>query len=64
VIIGQDVWIGLGVLILSGVTVGNGAVIGAHSVVTKSVEPYTVVAGNLAKPVKKRFNDETIKELL
>lgn len=63
-IIGQDVWIGLGVLILSGVTVGNGAVIGAHSVVTKSVEPYTVVAGNLAKPVKKRFNDETIKELL
>lgn len=64
VIIGNDVWIGYGAIILSGVTIGDGAVIGARSVVTKNVEPYTVVVGSPARPVKKRFEDETISRLL
>ena len=58
--IGHDVWIGRDVKILSKVThIGNGAVIGAGSVVTKNVEPYTVVAGNPAKVIRRRFADET-----
>jgi len=64
VIIGNDVWIGHSATIMSGVTIGDGAVIGAHAVVTKNVEPYTVAVGNPAKPIKKRFSDETVKELL
>jgi len=63
VTIGNDVWIGYGAIILSGVTIGNGAVIGAGAIVTKSVEPYSIVAGNPAKEIKKRFTDEKIKEL-
>lgn len=62
--IGNDVWIGTNVIILGGITVGNGAVIGAGSIVTKDVEPYTVVAGNPAKTIKKRFDDITIEKLL
>lgn len=50
----DDVWIGYGALILPGVTIGKGAVIGAGSVVAKDVQPYTVVAGNPAKPLKNR----------
>lgn len=61
--IGNDVWIGNGVIILQGIIIGNGAVIGAGSVVTKNVEPYTVVAGNPAKTIRKRFDDETIELL-
>lgn len=64
VIIGNDVWMGYRVIITSGVTIGDGAVIGAGSVVTKDVEPYTVVAGNPAKPIRKRFDDAVIVELL
>lgn len=64
VIIGSDVWIGTEVIILSGVTIGDGAVIGARAVVTKNVPPYTVVAGNPSKVIKKRFDDQTIKRLL
>ncbi len=64
VIIGNDVWLAHGVLILSGVTIGDGAVIGAGAVVTKNVEPYTIVVGNPAKFLKKRFNDEVIDMLL
>jgi maltose O-acetyltransferase len=54
VTIGDDVWIGSRVTILPGVNIGNGAIIGASSVVTKNVEPYSVVAGNPAKLIKKR----------
>lgn len=54
VVIEDDVWIGLRVTILPGVTIGKGSVIGASAVVTKSVPPYSVVAGNPAKIVKTR----------
>jgi acetyltransferase-like isoleucine patch superfamily enzyme len=62
--IGNDVWIGSGAIILRGVKVGDGAVIGAGAVVTNDVEPYTVVAGVPAKPIKKRFEDDIIQECL
>lgn len=61
--IGHDVWIGYNAIVKAGVTIGNGAVIGAGAVVTKDVPPYAVVAGNPAKVIKYRFDDETIKEL-
>lgn len=64
VTIGNDVWIGSDVIILSGITIGDGAVIGAGSVVTCDVEPYSIVAGNPAKLIKKRFSDEDIQKLL
>ncbi|OGK21567.1 hypothetical protein A3C23_01650 [Candidatus Roizmanbacteria bacterium RIFCSPHIGHO2_02_FULL_37_13b] len=63
VIIGNDVWIGYGATILSGITIGNGAVIGARSVVTHNVADYTMVAGNPARIIKKRFDDKTIQRL-
>lgn len=62
--IANDVWIGMGVTIYSGVDIGNGAVIAGNSVVTKSVPPYAVVAGNPARIVKYRFPPETIEKLL
>ncbi len=64
VVIGNDVWIGYRVIILSGVTIGDGAVIGAGAVVTKDVPPYGIAAGNPARLIKKRFDDETIRRLL
>ncbi len=64
VIIGNDVWIGLNALILSGVHIGDGAVIGANSVVSKDVEPYSIVAGNPIRVIRKRFSQETIESLL
>lgn len=64
VIIGNDVWIGYSAIILSGVTIGDGAVIGAGSVVTKNVPPYTIVAGNPARPIRKRFPQKVINKLL
>jgi len=63
VTIGNDVWIGHSATIMAGVSIGNGAVIGAGSVVTKDVAPYTIVAGVPAKPIRKRFSDELIKEI-
>jgi virginiamycin A acetyltransferase len=64
VIIGNDVWIGLNATILSGITIGDGVIIAANAVVTKSVEPYAIVGGNPAKLIKKRFSDEAISKLL
>ncbi|MBR3675648.1 MAG: CatB-related O-acetyltransferase [Alphaproteobacteria bacterium] len=63
-IVGNDVWIGQNVTILPGVHIGDGAIIGANSVVGSNVEPYTIVVGNPAKPVRKRFDDELIQLLL
>lgn len=64
IIIGSDIWIGTGVRILSGVTIGHGAVIGAGSVVAKDVEPYTIVAGNPIREIRKRFTEEQRQKLL
>ncbi|GAM55320.1 acrtyltransferase [Vibrio ishigakensis] len=61
-VIGNDVWIGTEAMIMPGVRIGNGAVIGARSVITKDVEPYSVVVGN-NHMVKKRFDDELIEVL-
>jgi virginiamycin A acetyltransferase len=62
--IGNDVWIGYKAVIMAGVKIGDGAIIGAYSVVTKDVEPYAIVGGNPAREIKKRFPEEVIKELL
>ena len=62
--IGNDVWIGCNVLIMAGITIGDGSIIAAGSVVTKDVEPYTIVGGVPAKIIKKRFSDSEIKSLL
>lgn len=64
IIIGNDVWIGYEAVILAGVSIGDGAIIGARAVVTKDVPPYTIAGGVPAKPIKKRFSDETISSLL
>lgn len=64
IVIGNDVWIGYEAVLLAGVTVGDGAIIGARAVVTKDVPPYTIVGGVPAKPIRKRFSDETIAQLL
>ena len=60
IIIEDDVWIGANAIILSGVTIGEGAIIGAGSVVTKNVEPYTIFAGNPAKKIKMRFTEDEL----
>ena len=62
--IGNDVWIGYEAVILSGVTIGDGAIIGTRAVVTKDVPPYTIVGGSPAKVLKKRFSDDIIDKLL
>ena len=63
-IIGNDVWIGANVTIMPGVKVGDGAIIATNAIVTKDVEPYTIVGGNPAVPLKKRFSDKEIERLL
>ena len=64
IVIGNDVWIGYEAVIMSGVTIGDGAIIGTRAVVTKDVPPYTIVGGVPAKQIRKRFSEETISELL
>lgn len=64
IVIGNDVWIGYEAVILAGVTIGDGAIVGTRAVVTKDVPPYTIVGGAPAKPIRKRFSDETISALL
>ena len=62
-VIDNDGWIGYEAVILSGVTIGDGAIIGTRAVVTKDVPPYTIVGGIPAKPIRKRFDETTIKRL-
>lgn len=64
IIIQNDVWIGRGATILSGVTIHNGSVIGAESVVAKDVPPYSIVVGNPARVIKYRFSEDIIEKLL
>lgn len=63
-IIGNDVWIGMNSTIMRGVIVGDGSVVAANSVVTKNIDPYSIVAGNPAKVIKMRFNENVIRKLL
>ena len=63
IVIGNDVWIGYEAVIMAGVTIGDGAIIGARAVVTKDVPPYMVAGGIPANPIKKRYPEETIAAL-
>ncbi len=63
-IIGNDVWIGENTTIMPGVTVGDGAIIGANSVLASDVKPYTIVCGNPAKLIRRRFDDELTELML
>ena len=63
-VIGNDVWIGQNAVILPGVNIGDGAIIGANSVVGSNIAPYTIVAGNPAKVIRKRFDEELIDLML
>lgn len=62
-VIGSDVWIGYEAVIMPGVHIGNGAIIGTRAVVTKDVEPYTIVGGVPARPIRKRFDPDTVSRL-
>lgn len=64
IVIGNDVWIGYEAVIMSGVKIGDGAIIGTRAVVTKDVPPYAIVGGVPAKLIRRRFDDETIEKLL
>ena len=64
IVIGNDVWIGYEAVILSGVTIGDGAVIGSRAVVTRDVPPYTIVGGVPARTIRRRFDEQTIEKLL
>ena len=64
VIVGHDVWFGSGALVLSGVTIGDGAVVAARAVVTKDVPPYAIVGGNPATVIRYRFDEPTVAALL
>lgn len=63
-VIGNDVWLGYESLIMPGVKIGDGAIIAAKSVVVKDVPPYTIVGGNPAHPIKQRFSDAEVAQLL
>jgi acetyltransferase-like isoleucine patch superfamily enzyme len=62
--IGNDVWIGRGARVRGGLTIGDGAVVGGYSIVTKDVRPYAIVAGNPAREIRRRFSDEQVDALL
>jgi len=64
IVVGNDVWIGYNATIMAGVTIGDGAIIAANSTVVKDVEPYSIVGGNPAQIIRKRFPDDTIRRLL
>lgn len=64
IVVGNDVWIGYEAVIMSGVKIGDGAIIGTRAVVTKDVSPYTIVGGVPARPIRMRFSDDTISRLL
>ena len=64
IVIGNDVWIGYEAVVLAGVTIGDGAIVAARAVVTKDVPPYTIVGGVPANPIRKRFSDQEIAQLL
>ncbi len=64
IVIGNDVWIGYNATIMAGVTIGDGAIIAANSTVVKNVEPYSIVGGNPATEIKKRFSENEITKLL
>lgn len=63
-VLGNDVWLGFETLVMPGVKIGDGAIVASRSVVTKDIEPYTIVGGNPATPIRKRFDDATIAALL
>jgi len=64
IVIGNDVWIGNSATIMQGVHIGDGAIIGTNALVTKNVEPYTIVGGNPAKMIRKRFDDKAVAFLM
>lgn len=64
IVIGNDVWIGYEAVIMAGVTIGDGAIIGSRAVVTRDVPPYTIAGGVPAKPIRKRYSEETAATLL
>jgi virginiamycin A acetyltransferase len=64
IVVGNDVWIGFEAVVLSGVHIGDGAIVGARAVVTKDVPPYTIVGGVPAREIKKRFDERTVERLL
>lgn len=64
VVIKNDVWIGSGAILLNGITIGDGAIVAAGAVVTKNVEPYSIVGGVPAKRIRQRFSDEEIEKLM
>lgn len=64
IVIGNDVWIGYDAVIMAGVTIGDGAIVGARAVVTRDVEPYSIVGGVPAREIRKRFAPDVISRLL
>ena len=64
IVVGNDVWIGYEAVILAGVTIGDGAVVGARALVTRDVPPYTIVGGVPARPIRKRFDEPAVEALL
>jgi virginiamycin A acetyltransferase len=63
-VVGNDVWLGYGALVLPGVTIGHGAIVAAASVVASDVPPYAIVGGNPAREIRRRYEDEDVERLL